>query len=231
MDTRILGGDWGHGQVTRRPMRGTDEQGGRGPGLPFRQDGQELRQLDPLQAQPATPGAGRRLCCSPSPSRRRAGRRAPARRRGRSRDRTIDGPLRPAGLAPDREGASLRVPARLCAGPFDLGGGTTTSGTGNRAGVATRRIRPKRVDPRARLAPPSPGGRAGGADCVRGSSPSVHPPHPGRPCPAGYPRARSRPAAVTSLAGHATAPGRCPAPVGWGGRPPGGTPTGGQGEA
>ena len=41
--------------------RGQDQQGDRGRGLPVGQDRQELRQLDPRQAQPRAPGAGRRL--------------------------------------------------------------------------------------------------------------------------------------------------------------------------
>ena len=38
--------------------RGQDQQGDRGRGVPVRQDGQELRQLDPLEAQPPAPRAG-----------------------------------------------------------------------------------------------------------------------------------------------------------------------------
>ena len=41
--------------------RGQDQQGDRGRGLPVRQDRQELRQLDPRQAQPRAAGPGGRL--------------------------------------------------------------------------------------------------------------------------------------------------------------------------
>ena len=41
--------------------RGQDEQGDRGRGLPVRQDGQELRQLDPLEAQPRAARPGGRI--------------------------------------------------------------------------------------------------------------------------------------------------------------------------
>ena len=41
--------------------RGQDEQGDRGRGVPVRQDGQELRQLDPFEAQPPATRPGRGL--------------------------------------------------------------------------------------------------------------------------------------------------------------------------
>ena len=67
--------------------RGQDEQGDRRRGLPLGQDGQELRQLDPLQAQPPAARPGRRLT-SPSTASR-----APA-DVGRRDDGPPDGPCR-----------------------------------------------------------------------------------------------------------------------------------------
>ena len=51
--------------------RGQDQQGDRGRGLPVRQDRQELRQLDPRQAQPRAACPGRGLRRSPEDAPRR----------------------------------------------------------------------------------------------------------------------------------------------------------------
>ena len=54
--------------------RGQDQQGDRRRRLPVRQDGQELRQLDPRQAEPGAPSAGRGLRGQSPPRRHAAGR-------------------------------------------------------------------------------------------------------------------------------------------------------------
>ena len=97
--------------------RGQDQQGDRGRGLPLRQDREELRQLDPLEAQPRAPGPGGGVRRE-APDRHGAASlkvvpAAPTDRRGRGGRRPH--PLGRPGLPPVRRGHALG-PARRARG-------------------------------------------------------------------------------------------------------------------
>ena len=91
--------------------RGQDEQGDRAGGLPVRQDGQELRQLDPLEAQPpaAGPGGGLRRQ-APAAGLRNLGRDARRRVGGGQARRAVTSARGPAGSAAPVEAVRLLRP-------------------------------------------------------------------------------------------------------------------------